>query len=208
MLAAVVPVFQIFRTDRSWEFLDGVGVIGFFGFATILSAWSIGPQCRHCVPTDLNIRRTQLWLEKFLVLVAAILCASAVACLTQTVLGTVKWSEFTVQDGVEPVLLLVILVCSAGCWTLVVRSVVGGILLTGAVLGLFYSLIVGVVTILDLMVPVKPGIVRLSHSPGVHAALRWTMIMFGMSYAVFMLWLSRRQFATIEPKSRTQAISV
>jgi hypothetical protein len=208
MLAAVVPVFQIFRTDRSWEFLDGVGVIGFFGFATILSALSIGSPRRHCVPTDLNIRRTQLWLEKFLVLAAAILCASAVACLTQTVLGTVKWSEFTVQDGVEPVLLLVILVCSASCWTLVLRSVVGGLLLTGAVLGLFYSLIVGVVTILDLMAPVDPGTVRLSHSPGVHAALRWTMVMFGMIYAVFMLWLGRRQFATIEPKSLSQAIDV
>src|SRR3954463_11438593 len=87
MVTAIAPIFQLFRTDNSWEVLEAVGGIGFFGFATILSALSIQTQKQQCETRNENVSRSQLWLEKVLVLATAILCASVVACLAQTVLG-------------------------------------------------------------------------------------------------------------------------
>jgi hypothetical protein len=66
--------------------------------------------------------------------------------------------------------------------------------LTGAGFGLLYLLIVAVVTLIDGIAPAAPGTVRLSHSPGVHTALRCAMVAIGLGYAGFMLHLGRRRF--------------
>jgi hypothetical protein len=49
------------------------------------------------------------------VLIAAVVCAGLIACLVQI---NIVWHEFSVENAIEPVLLLVIIVCSTGFWTL------------------------------------------------------------------------------------------
>jgi hypothetical protein len=101
-------------------------------------------------------------------------------------------------NAIEPVLLAVIIICSTGFWTLLTRSIVGGILLTGAAQFGLYLLLVAFARAIDRMAPTGPGAVRLSHQPGVHSALGFFVAGFGLSYAAVMLWLGRRRFVEME----------
>ena len=109
-------------------------------------------------------------------------------------MGNIVWRELPV-NAIEPVLLLVIIVCSTGFWTLLTRSIIGGILLTGVAQMLLYLLLVFFVTVIDRMSPASPGATRISHEPEVHSALSWFVAGFGLSYSGIMLWLGRRKFA-------------
>ena len=75
------------------------------------------------------------------------------------------------------------------------RSIVGGILLTAAAQFVLYLLLVFFVTLVNRMAPVNPGETNLVHTPELHAALSWFVCGFGASYAMVMLWLSRKKFA-------------
>ena len=82
--------------------------------------------------------------------------------MVQTALGSIVWRELPV-NAIEPVLLLVIIVCSTGFWTLLTRSIIGGILLTGVAQMLLYLLLVFFVTVIDRMSPASPAATRISH---------------------------------------------
>ena len=110
-------------------------------------------------------------------------------------LGAIDWEHFQPDHAVEPLLLLTIIVCSTGFWTLLARSIVGGILLTAAAQFVLYLLLVFFVTLVNRMAPVNPGETNLVHTPELHAALSWFVCGFGASYAMVMLWLSRKKFA-------------
>src|SRR5439155_22720912 len=122
-------------------------------------ALRIGPSA--LLPDD-GANRRKAWSEKMAVLMFAVICAGLIACLVQTALGNIVWREFT-ADVIGPVLLLVIIVWSTGFWTLLARSVVGGLILTAAAQFVLYLLLVLFATAIDRMSPVSAGDVRLSH---------------------------------------------
>jgi hypothetical protein len=179
--------------------LEKIAVLGFFGGAAVLSAWAFSPGRRRRQPGSSveTVNAAELWKEKALALAAAVFGAAVVACLVQAIVGGIVLADIKL-DAVEPVLLLVVLVCSAVGWAAVARSVVGGLVLSGAGFGLLYLLIVVVVTVIDSISPAAPGTVRLSHSPGVHTALMCTVVAVGVGYAVFMLRVGKRKFAAME----------
>ena len=203
--AGLVPLAKLFLADRRSELPDAIAVFGFFGGAAILTALSFRPAHQissTALLSDKDASRRKIWSEKMAVLLLAIVCASLIACFVQTALGTIVWNEFNVEHAIEPVLLLVIIVCSTGFWTLVARSMVGGILLTGAAQFILYLFLVLFVTAIDRMAPASPGVTRLSHVPEVHSALSWFVAGVGLSYAAIMLWLGRQRFGKVDLREK------
>jgi uncharacterized membrane protein YcfT len=143
---------------------------------------------------SLSPGRHKAWTEKMLAITIAVGSASLVACLAQTALGLIVWRDLRPDHVVEPVLLLAIIVCSTGFWTLLGRSVIAGLLLTAAAQFVLYLLLVLFVTLINRMAPVNAGETNLAHAPEVHAALAWFICGFGLSYAVIMLWLGRKRY--------------
>jgi len=194
-LAGLAPLIRLLLTDEKSSWPDDVGVLGFFGTAAFLTAFSF----RDAQRTSADLQETSggrgIWAEQMAVLTIAVFGAGLIACLVQAALGTILWREFSVERAIEPVLLLVIIACSTGFWTLLTRSIVGGIVLTGAAQFVLYLVLVIFVRAIDRMAPVAPGATRLSHTPEVHSALIWFVAGVGLSYAAMMLWLGRMRFA-------------
>jgi len=206
--AGVVPVMKLWLSDKKSDWPDGVGVLGFFGGAAVLSALSFR-QALPIYPSTLDLgeaaRRYKIWSEKMAFLMAGMVSAGFIACFVQTVCGVIVWRELPV-NAIEPVMLLVIMVCTTGFWTLLTRSVFGGLLLTGAALLLLYLLLVLFVTAIDWMGAASLGVTRLSHKPKFHFALSWFVAGVGLIYAVIMLWLCRRKFASMKFSNLNKAV--
>jgi len=196
-LAGLAPLLKLVLRDNKSGWPDDVGVLGFFGTAAFLTAFSFRRAQRTSPSADLPKTGGDrgIWAEKIVVLMIAVVSAGVIACLVQVALGTINLSEFSVERALEPVVLLVIIACSTGFWTLLTRSIVGGILLTGTAQIFIYLLLVVFVRAIDRMAPVAQGATRLSHTPEVHSALSWFVAGVGLSYAAMMLWLGRQRFA-------------
>ena len=123
---------------------------------------------------------------------AAVVSTGLIVCLAQLAVGTMVWHDLKLNQVIEPMLLLTILVCSTVFWTLMARSAIGGVLLSGAAQVILYLLLILFVTTFDRMNP--PGAIRLSHQPKVHTALTFLIAGVGLIYAGTMLWLSHRRF--------------
>jgi len=131
--AGLVPVVKLFMADKKSDWPEGIAVLGFFGGAAVLTALSFRHALRISPPalhSGEAANQHKIWAEKMAVLTVGMVCAAFIACFVQTIFGIIVWRELSV-NAIEPVLLLVIIVCSAGFWTLVARSMVGGILLAG-----------------------------------------------------------------------------
>jgi hypothetical protein len=196
-LSGLAPLTKLILADKRTDWPDAVAVFGFFGGAGVLTALSFRNAQRSCSAELLSDEGNKIWAEKMATIALAVLCAGSIACLAQLALGTIAWKDLSVQEAFEPVLLLVIIVCSAGFWTLLARSVVGGLLLTAVAQFVLYLLLVLFATLVNRMAPVKPGETNLVHTPEVHAALSWFVGGFGLSYAAVMLWVGRRRLATM-----------
>jgi hypothetical protein len=194
-LSGLAPLAKLVLADKRADWPDAVAVFGFFGGAAILTARSFRATQRILSSESLWDGGHKIWAEKMLAITLAVVSAGIIACLAQTGLGTIVWAQFRLDEVLEPMLLLIIIVCSAGFWTLLARSIVGGILLTAAAQFVLYLLLVLFVTLVNRMAPVKPGETNLVHTPEVHAALSWFVCGFGLSYAVVMLWLGRTRYA-------------
>ena len=199
-LAGLAPLMKLTLVGKRADWPDAVAVFGFFGGAGVLTALSFRNAQRTCSSELLSDVAKRIWKEKMVVVGVGVVCAALIACLAQVALGTIAWKEVSVQNAFEPVLLLVIIVCSAGFWTLLARSVVGGLLLTAVAQFVLYLLLVLFSTLVNRMAPVNPGATNLVHTPEVHTALSWFVGGFGLSYAAVMLWVGRKRFATVAAK--------
>jgi len=197
-LAGLAPVARVFLTDKRADWPDALAVFGFFGGAAVLTAMSFRNARSLCVTSDKDDERRHIWSQKMVVLMVAMICAGFIVCSVQSAFGTIVWRELH-SNAVEPVLLLVIIVCSTGFWTLLARSVLGGLLLTGGAQLVLYFFLIVFVTAIDRMAPVSPGATRLSHQPRVHFALSFVVAGFGLGYAAIILRLCRRMFVKMEP---------
>jgi len=197
-LAGLAPVMRVFLTDQRADWPDAIGVFGFFGGAAVLTALSFRHSLRLGSMPEKDDERRHIWLEKMVVLGVAMVCAGLIVCSVQMAFGTIDLGKLQV-NAIEPVLLLVILICSTGLWTLLTRSIFGGLLLTGGAQFVLYLLLIVLVTAIDRMAPVSPGVTRFSHQPRVHFALSFVVAGFALGYATIMLRLSRRMFVKMEP---------
>lgn len=195
ILAGLAPLGKLMLTDKSAEWPDTTAVFGFFGGAAILTALSFRATQKIQSSGPVSAERRNVWARKMLMVTLAVVFASLIVCFTQTDLGLIDWPNFRVEHAFEPVLLLTIIVCSTGFWTLLVRSVVWGILLTGVAQSILYLLLLLFVTLVNRMAPVEPGEMNLAHTPEVHAGLARFIFGFGLSYAAIMLWLGRKRIA-------------
>lgn len=206
-LAGLAPLIKPLLSDKKSEWPEAIAVFGFFGGAAIATAMSFRKAAGVCLPAlaaDEVASRLKLWSHKMAVLMTAIVSAGLIACFAQMVFGNIVWREIEV-NAIEPVLLLVIIVCSTGFWTLLTRSTIGGILLTGVAQFVLYLLLVLFATAIDRMSPASPGATRFSHEPGVHSALSWFVGGFALSYAALMLWLGRKRFARMPNRDENRA---
>jgi hypothetical protein len=199
-LTGLAPLVKLLLADKQTDWPDAVAVFGFFGGAAVLTALSFRNAQRNCSSELWSGDGKRIWAEKMATLAVAVFCAGSVACLAQLALGTIAWRDLSVQGAFEPVLLLVIIVCSAGFWTLLARSVIGGLMLTAAAQFVLYLLLVVFARLVNRMAAVKPGETNLVHTPEVHAALSWFVGGFALSYAALMLWAGRKRFATMGVK--------
>ena len=198
-LAGLVPLIKPFLADKKSDWPEGIAVFGFFGGAAFLTAFSFRDALRRLATACLSgevTDRSRIWSEKMILLAVATVCAGLIAFLAQTILGTIVWQEIH-ANAIEPVLLLFIIVCSTGFWTLLTRSIFAGILLTGAAQFFLYLLLVMFATAIDRMSPASPGAPRFSHDPEVHSALSWFVAGVALSYAALMLWLGRQRFVRL-----------
>jgi hypothetical protein len=193
-LAGLTPLIRLGLADKRADWPEAVAVFGFFGGAAILTATAFRPARATDLLQFPSEERPVIWQMKMMVVTGAVVCAGLIACLAQLALGTMSWSEVTVQGSFEPVLLLVIIVCSTGFWTLLARSVVGGLLLAAVAQAGLYLLLVLFATTINHMAPVSLNEPNLVHTPDIHSALSWFVGGFGLSYAGIMLWLGRQKF--------------
>jgi hypothetical protein len=192
-----------FLGDKRSDWPEGIAVFGFFGGSAFLTALSFSRSegsGYEAAPFGEIEYRENGWAEKMTVLTVGVILAGLIACFVQTAFGILDWKELRMDTALEPILLLVIVVCSTGFWTLLARSLIGGIVLTAAAQVVLYLLLVLFVTLINRMAPASPGTPNLVHEPGVHSALSWFVAGFGLSYAGLMLWLGRQKFAKMEQR--------
>ena len=204
-IAGLAPLMKLTLADKQADWPDALAVFGFFGGAGIITALSFRTAQRTGSSESLSQEGKTLWAEKMAVIAVGVVCAGLIACFAQLALGTIAWKEVSVQNAFEPVLLSVIIVCSAGFWTLLARSVIGGLLLTAAAQFVVYLLLVLFATLVNRMASTTPGETNLVHTPEVHAALSWFVGGFGLSYAALMLWAGRKRFATLAVRQEGNA---
>jgi len=177
------------KSQASWPY--DVAVLGFFGSAAFLTALSFRR-------TQQNGNPAEAWSVKVATVAIGILCSGIIVCLAQAAFGILVWREFNPGRAMEPVLFLTIIVCSTGFWTLVARSIIGGLILTAAAQLFLYLLLVVFVRAIDAMAPGNPYPNRISHAPEVHAAMLPFIAGVGLSYAAMMLWLGRKKFLAMQ----------
>ncbi len=141
-LAALAPLTKLMLADTKADWPDAVAVFGFFGGAAILTSLSFHAAQKIRRAESVAVDRHKAWTEKMLAITIAVVSASLVACLAQTALGLIVWRDLRPDHVFEPVLLLTIIVCSTGFWTLLARSVIAGLLLTAAAQFVLYLLLV------------------------------------------------------------------
>jgi len=194
-LAGLAPLIKPGLTDPHADWPYAIAVFGFFGGAAILTAISFRGADRPHSAEPISRVPAEIWVRKIGVVASSVVFAGLITVLAQFASGLLVWKEVAMHNILEPILLLAIIVCSTGFWTMLTRSIIGGLLLTAAAQIVLYLLLVLFANLLNRMAPVAPGETNLVHTPEVHAALSWFVCGFGLSYAALMLWLGRKRFA-------------
>ena len=114
-IAGLLPAIKPYLSDKRADWPEAISVFGFFGGAAVLTAISFRQALSHNpkLSSERDADRQTIWWEKMAVLGVAIAVAALIACAVQTAFGTIIWSELSV-NAIEPVLLVVIIVCSLG----------------------------------------------------------------------------------------------
>lgn len=189
-VAGVLPLVRhqpvsglIFPEIPHWV-MEDISFVGFFFGIPLLAALSFGNEFQHRTISMLlsqPVGRMEIWGEKLGVMIAAV--ASAALAFG------IGWRAALEQD---PELWavggawVIAIIASAAYWTLVARSLLGGLALNAGI----HSLIL----IAKVNLPYWfPGIWHLS--PGQTSTIRWVAASVLLCYAGMMLWLGRRRFA-------------
>ena len=198
ILAGIVIAFRFIRGGPLESFLDVAPIFAFFGTILIASVLPFGNELQHrTLPLllALPVSRARLWNEKLFVLALTVTTIvlvqlSLIVLIILTLAGYYQfqpqWRVITV--GILPfATLLLATVCSAAFWTLIARSIIGGIVfcvssqfLTG--LGAMFAIHKIYGPQVDFYDPRAVVVVSV----------------VGFVYAALFLWLGRRKFAGLE----------
>jgi hypothetical protein len=197
--AGLLPLVKTLLVDPETTWPYDLAFFGFFGGAALLPALSFRQAQRHYASgVSWNIHaHHKIWFDKMAAVACAIISAGLIVCSVQIACSTIALREIRPGAVLEAVVLLIIIVSSAGLWTLVARSISVGIILTAVCQAVLYLLLVAFVRAIDAMAPGNPYATRISHEPDVHAALLPFIGACGLSYAALMLWLSRKKFVAM-----------
>ena len=183
----VVAMFIFWRGSHSVMLGDDVlrTAVPILGLgSTFLAALSFGTEFQaRTLPMLLSqpCSRLRLWSEKMLVLLFFMFPVLLIYAFRGIIIVGDTWSvlgEFS---------LLVALGCSAGFWTLFVRSTLGGMLFSIAALGA-----------LMLSVTFWVGNLWAGRSEMVDGMTPFFMSMSSLAYALLFLWLGRLKFSRLE----------
>jgi ABC-type transport system involved in multi-copper enzyme maturation permease subunit len=159
--------------------IEPLSFLGFFLGIPLLATLSMGNEFQHrTLPLLLSqpIDRIEIWREKMSVSIVATLSATFVFCLSwRTALQQAP--ELWMEAGAW----IIAMVASATLWTLIARSTLGGMVLTG---GVHYFLFIPLL--------LRPDWVPETMTTRSIAAF----LVFG--YAAVMLWLGRRTLARFQ----------
>jgi len=180
----------------------GLAAFGFFGSTVLLAASSLGAEFQErTLPLLLSqpFNRSRLWNEKLLAVSSAMVTLALVywLCHQFAPLLGFRWlleTEIGSQQPrlpIEAILLagtfLLATICSAGFWSLLARSTIGGMVLSLA--SQFLS-VGGVVFVLQRIYG--------SELPFEDSTVTKGIVIVGLIYSAVFLWLGWRKFAHLE----------
>lgn len=184
--AATVPLLERSWSAGSgavplWGIYQGIEPASFLGFfigLPLLATLSLGNefQCRTvALLLSQPVSRTEIWSEKLIVALAAVLSAASLFCITGR-----KVIQQDPAIGMISAALMIPMVASAPFWTLLARSTLGGLALNA----------------LNAAIPVV-WLNRRDWIP--QSALSRSVTLFAVvCYSGVMLWLGRRSLARFE----------
>jgi ABC-type transport system involved in multi-copper enzyme maturation permease subunit len=199
---SLIALKPLFEGGGLGDLLPGIASYGFFGGLALIAVLSFGTELHErTLPLLLTqpFSRSRLWNQKMLTLTAAILTAAFLeAALLTVIAGWYPGNE--VLDAVRAALgnderflagaFLLATVCSAGFWTLVAGSTLGGLVFT-------VSSQFGLALVLALGLARLRGDAEPLWSPQTFFALGPA----GLVYSAVFLWLGRRKFVGLQVKS-------
>jgi len=173
-----------------WAFFVGLLFFVFLGSAAIIGAVPFGGEFQHrtlYLVLSQPLTRRRLWTEKVLALVIMLIALHLVQLGANTLLGwsMLRW-QITPREEVLVAMFLIVTLCSAGFWTLIARSTIGGVAFT--ICGQFL-----VALVLGWIWSRARGVPQGFESPPLALFL-----IAGLVYAPLLLWLGWRKFAHLE----------
>jgi hypothetical protein len=193
--AAFIPLGPLlFPPEDGWIFTFAFGYLAFVGSVAAACAMVFGSEFQHrTLPLLLSqpVPRARIWMEKLAAM--ATVAASVLIAFAATqalILGT---APRPLAGIVEPTqiafaaLFLLALVCSAGFWSLVARSTIGGAVLS------ISSLFLGALVARTMF----HALTRQS-AETITPAFAATMLLGVVAYSGLFLWLGWRRFASFE----------
>jgi hypothetical protein len=180
-----------------WGFLAGCATIMACASVPLLAALSFGTEYQQrTLPLLLAqpLERHRLWNEKLLAVVVTIISPLLLFALSLAAI-VLFWSGWKVQVKHDAEVLQMALfvctlmlttVCSTGFWTMIARSTIGGIAFSLAA-----QFIVGAGVVFTLQ----------KHYDGLplsDSIITGAVVVTGLLYSIFFLWLGRRKFVGLE----------
>jgi hypothetical protein len=190
-LVMAMSTLNVFSTagDRGFaSWMASMSSLGFFIGMPLLAVLPFGSEFQHRTISSLlaqPVARFQIWTEKFIVMLAAVVSASMVYYIIWRVP-----LERSLQNWVFSAVFLVTSVAASSLWTLVSGSIIGGIILTGAfpLLLLTIGIDLSDIAVLRRRVPTDAFPVLFAVSAA------------AVCYAAIMFWLGYRKFVHLEIK--------
>jgi hypothetical protein len=173
-------------------FTQGIAEMGFWFGIPLIATLSFGNEFQHqtfSMMLTQPIDRMEIWRDKMLVVLAAVVSAAGVYAIGYR--NLLQWRGDYV---VIPVIWVVVTVCSAVVCSLIARSTVGGM-----ILNYLHVVLIGIATVsADRFLGPKPSpeAVRLVLGFGVLAAA---------IYAILMLWIGRLMLARFQATGTASA---
>ena len=182
-------------------FFYNLSSFAFFGGIAVAAGMAFGAEFQQRTLSLLisqPVERSRIWNEKMLALLLAVTATGLVFWLSQKVVALmlIHWA---ILFAGQPILLasrqdlllsgtcIVATVCSAGFWTLLARSTIGGIVFSIA--SQFFLAVGAIIALERILGPYEPFKDRI---------LTGVIVAAGIIYSTIFLWFGRRKFARLE----------
>src|ERR1043166_4038234 len=201
--AALITIFTLLNEgfvpgfhSNAWPFLIKCAMFVACASIPLLAAMSFGTEYQHrTLPLLLAqpSERTRQWAEKLFALavtalIVALICPVTLVTVVLLAFGSIR--HLMDAEHLQPALIVVILIvttlCSTGYWTMVARSIIGGVAFS-----IYAQFMVGVI--------VGFGLYRIyGGGPLSDSLITGAVVVTGLIHSAFFLWLGHRKFVRLE----------